>query len=258
MLQLHPVILPAMVLIPSIDILNGKCVRLLKGNYDAVTEYDEDPVRVAEQFQADGAHRIHVVDLNAARGDGNNRNSIRNIRNVFSGTLEVGGGIRSDDDVEQLKDQGVDRMVVGTVLAADPDRVAAWISSHGPDFIGGIDSRDGLVRVSGWEENSGVRDTELAKIAAEINIISIVFTAIDRDGTLSGPDIESTQRIADASNLPVILSGGISGMADLEKVSEQNTGSIFGVIAGKAIYEGKIDLAAALSRYNDSEAEVIW
>jgi len=247
-----------MVLIPSIDILDGQCVRLHQGDYSRVTRYDEDPVRVAAKFQEQGARRIHIVDLNAARNDGDNRESIGRIRSAFSGTLEVGGGVRRQDDVKELIERGVDRIIVGTVLARNPELVGTWIASCGKVLIGGIDSRDGYAKVSGWEQDSGVEDIELAKTAADIGIISIVFTNIERDGTLSGPDIEGTQRIATASNLPVILSGGISGMADLETVAKQNTGSIFGLITGKAVYEGKIDLSAAVRLYAEDRADTPW
>lgn len=247
-----------MILIPSIDILDGSCVRLLKGDYGKVTQYSSDPVSVAEGFYQNGARRLHVVDLNAARNDGDNRETIRDIRKSFEGILEVGGGVRRSDEVKLLIDLGVDRMVVGTVLARDPDLVEGWISSCGRVLIGGIDSRAGFVRVSGWEQDSGVRDTELAKTAAKIGIISIVFTNIERDGTLTGPDIEGTKRIAEASQLPVILSGGISSMDDLKLVSKENTGEITGVITGKAVYEGKIDLPAAFLLYGDDTMEAPW
>ena len=255
---IHPAILPTMVFIPSIDILDGSCVRLLKGDYNEVTQYGDDPVSIGRDFGQKGARRLHVVDLNAARGAGDNRKTISEIRKVFAGVLEVGGGVRRADDVKGLIDIGVDRLIVGTVLARDPDTVAAWVATYGNLLIGGIDSRDGLVKVSGWEEDSGVKDIELAHTAAEIGIISLVFTNIDRDGTLTGPDVAGTERIARESGLPIILSGGISSMDDLENIAKHNTGSIAGVISGKAVYEGKIDIDKALSLYGREITDVPW
>ena len=185
-----------MTIIPAIDLIDGKCVRLFKGDYSSSKVYNEDPVETAGAFAEAGARRIHIVDLDAARGDGNNREIIRKIALSVPAVVETGGGVRTEDDVRELLDCGIERMIVGTVLAKSPDRVAGWVSRYGAKFIAGIDALNGEVKVSGWEKGSGLSDTELAAAAAEMGIISIVYTNIAKDGTLSGPDIENTVRIA--------------------------------------------------------------
>lgn len=251
-------ILRHMIVIPSIDILDGKCVRLLQGDYGKVTDYGNLPESIAEGFLAAGAKRIHVVDLDAARGDGNNRDTIGRIRGAFGGLVEVGGGVRSTDDISELLDIGVDRLIVGTVLAKTPDIVGGWIETYGRVFIGGIDARDGMVKVSGWVKDTGLRADELARTAADIGIISIVYTNIKLDGTLTGPDIEGTAAIGDASGLPVIVSGGVSSIDDLHRIAAFNSNAIVGTITGKAVYEGRLDIAAALRLFGDDDDERVW
>ena len=242
-----------MIIIPAIDLIDGKCVRLTKGDYDTSKIYNEDPVETARAFEAAGAERIHIVDLDAARGGKNNREVIKKIRNSVSCIIETGGGIRTSEDVKELVDCGITRMIAGTVLAKNPDTVAGWIAEYGPYFIAGIDALNGEVKVSGWEKGSGLSDTELARVSAEMGIISIVYTNIAKDGMLSGPDIENTVRIAEESGLPVILSGGISSEADFKTVCTRAQGSgISGIITGKAIYEGRIDLKKIIADYQIS------
>lgn len=251
-------ILRHMIVIPSIDILDGKCVRLFQGDYGKVTDYGDEPHAIAAGFQDAGASRLHVVDLDAARGGASNRAVIRRIREEFKGILEVGGGIRGQEDIEQLIDAGVDRLIVGTVLAKEPDKVADWVSSFGSVFIGGIDARDGMVKVSGWEKDSGLRADTLAKQARDLGIISIVYTNIQFDGTLTGPDIEGTAAIGEASGLPVIVSGGVSSLDDIERVKRFGSENIVGVITGKAVYEGRIDIRVALERYGEETEARTW
>ncbi len=248
-----------MLVIPAIDLIGGSCVRLYKGDYSKSTVYNNDPVETARMFEAAGAERIHIVDLDAARGDGNNRPVIKKIRESVSCVVETGGGIRTTDDVKELVDCGINRMIAGTVLAKEPDLVAGWIAAFGRYFIAGIDALDGEVKVSGWEKGSGLSDTELAKTCAEIGIISIVYTNIAKDGTLSGPDLKNTVRIAQESGLPVILSGGISCDEDFRSVTLDAADSgIAGIITGKAIYEGRINLEKVISLYQKGGQEAEW
>jgi phosphoribosylformimino-5-aminoimidazole carboxamide ribotide isomerase len=208
-------------------------------------------VETAKAFEEAGAGRIHIVDLDAARGDGNNRNVIKKIRAGVSCVIETGGGIRSTDDVRELIDCGISRMIAGTILVKDPELAASWISDFGPRFIAGIDALEGEVKVSGWEKGSGLTDTELAKTAAAMGIISIVYTNIAKDGTLSGPDLVNTMRIARESGLPVILSGGISSDDDIRMVcAEAADSGISGIIIGKAVYEGRINLEKIIQENN--------
>lgn len=258
-----------MTIIPAIDLLDGKCVRLYRGDYAQSTEYKIDPVEVAAQFVREGARRIHLVDLNAARGGAtdrgsNNRKIIAAIRaTVPEAVIEVGGGIRSAQDVEELKGIGVDRLIVGTVLVRRPELVEQWAARYPETFIAGIDAKDGEVRISGWEEGSSLTDTEAARLAREAGAVSIIYTNIQRDGTLQGPDIENSLMVADAGGLPVIVSGGIRGMQDFEEIKQISADRIAGVITGKAIYEQRIKLSEVIGAYQSpamqqGEGSQVW
>ncbi|MDX9801203.1 MAG: 1-(5-phosphoribosyl)-5-[(5-phosphoribosylamino)methylideneamino]imidazole-4-carboxamide isomerase [Spirochaetia bacterium] len=244
-----------MLIIPAIDILDGKCVRLYKGDYNRVSVYGTDAVSVAKEFENAGAKRIHIVDLDAARGEGkNNRKIIAAVRNKVSAVLELGGGIRGEEDIRQLLDAGIDRLILGTVFVREPEKCFKWIKKYGKVFIAGIDALDGEVKISGWEEGSGIKDTELAIKGSKWGFCSIIYTNISRDGTLSGPDTERSCRIAEESNLPVIISGGISSSEDFKAITENPVcrGKIAGIITGKALYEGKFDLASIIDKYQEN------
>lgn len=246
-----------MLIIPAIDLLDGKCVRLFKGSYEDLTEYNYNPVELARNFEKMGIQRLHLVDLNAARGDGsNNRAIIADIRSAVSMTIEVGGGIRSQQDVDELLEAGINKLIVGTLLIRSPDTVASWASQHPETFIAGIDANAGEVRISGWEEGSAMSDTEAARLARETGVTSIIYTSIQRDGTMQGPDIENSIMVADSSGLPVIVSGGIRGPQDFAEIEEVGSDRIAGVITGKAIYEGTIDLKSLAKKYNSTGFEV--
>ncbi len=239
-----------MQIVPSIDLLAGKCVRLLKGDYGQSTVYSDDPVETAMGFEAAGASWIHAVDLDGARGSGeNNRDRLRAICRAVSCRIQLGGGIRTEHDVRQLLDIGVSRLILGTILSRDPDTVAMWTACYGGVFWGGVDARDGIVKTSGWTEDSGVRDIDLARRLGPLGLTGLVYTSIARDGTLSGPDIERTNEIAEAAGLPVTLSGGISSAGDVEDVYRRRSAGVTGVIIGKAIYEQRLNLAEMISRY---------
>ena len=239
-----------MLIIPAIDIFGGECVRLYKGNYSQATVYDKDPVAAAREFERAGAQRLHIVDLDAARGGSKrNRKKIRKIRKAVSCTIQLGGGIRDEDDVAELIDLGIDRLVVGTIFVRNTSRVEGWIQHHGPIFVASIDSLDGKVRVDGWENATEIPDVQLARRAKEIGITSLIYTSISQDGTLEGPDVESTKQIAEASNLPVILSGGISSEDDIKQVIHRGDGKIVGIITGKAVYESRFDLEKVFQTY---------
>ena len=234
-------------------------MRLRQGSFDDVDVYDQDPVAMARSLEDAGATRLHVVDLDAARGDKQaNRKKIRKIRKSVTCTIELGGGIRSDDDIEELLDLGMDRLIVGTTFARRPSIVEGWTAHYGNVFLAGIDSREGHVYVSGWEEETRVSDLELAKKAKETGILAIVFTSIDRDGMMQGPNIDRTNRIAEASGLPVILSGGISSREDLEKVASEGHENLVGVVTGRAIYEGGVDFKDIFSTYPGESGGDRW
>ena len=248
-----------MTIIPAIDLLGGQVVRLRQGSFDDVDVYDQDPVAMARSLEDAGATRLHVVDLDAARGDKQaNRKKIRKIRKSVTCTIELGGGIRSDDDIEELLDLGMDRLMGGTTFARRPSIGEGWTARYGNVFLAGIDSREGHVYVSGWEEETRVSDLELAKKAKETGILAIVFTSIDRDGMMQGPNIDRTNRIAEASGLPVILSGGISSREDLEKVASEGHENLVGVVTGRAIYEGGVDFKDIFSTYPGESGGDRW
>ncbi|MCF7929161.1 MAG: 1-(5-phosphoribosyl)-5-[(5-phosphoribosylamino)methylideneamino]imidazole-4-carboxamide isomerase [Spirochaetales bacterium] len=249
-----------MVIIPAIDIIDGVCVRLTRGDYDSAVEYEKDPVAMAREFEQAGAKRIHIVDLDAAQGGGrNNRKKIRKIRKAVSCELEIGGGLRHEDDVEELIDMGLDRLVIGTILVKNPGLVEGWVRHYGDMFLAGIDADGGNVRVSGWQQHTGIQDVELARQAKEMGFCGIVYTSIDRDGTMNGPDVERTRLISEKSGLPVILSGGIGSLEDLKAVRDASAQGIVGVIAGKALYEGAFSYKDAVESYqDDSKPSGCW
>jgi phosphoribosylformimino-5-aminoimidazole carboxamide ribotide isomerase len=238
-------------IIPAIDLLGGACVRLHQGRYESVRRYAEDPVEVARGFERAGARWIHLVDLDAARGRGaENREAIRRVRRAVACRLQVGGGIRSEQDLRELEEAGAERLVLGTVLVRHPERVADWRARFERELWAGIDALEGRVRVAGWGEEAPLQDRELAMRARELGLNGIIYTSIARDGTLEGPDLAGTNRVAEACGLPVILSGGIGGAEDVESVFRGRLPGVQGVIVGKALYEGRVDLAELLRCYS--------
>ncbi len=246
-----------MTVIPAIDILQGECVRLSQGKYEEVTVYDADPVAVARSFARAGATRIHLVDLDAAHGDPErNHRVIRRIRKaVPDAILELGGGVRRDDDIETLLDMGIDRLVLGTTFARRPEMVQGWSAHYGSVFLAGIDARDGHVYVSGWEEATTVAAEDLARRAHEYGAAGIIYTNIARDGMLQGPAVDETNAIAQTARLPVILSGGVRSLEDVRQVDARKAQNVVGVIVGKALYEGRFDLEELFTEYPGEQGE---
>lgn len=242
-----------MLIIPAIDLLDGKAVRLYQGDYAQVSTYENDPIVAAKRLEQAGVSRIHVVDLDAARQVAgqpgkNNRRIISAIKTAISCEIEVGGGIRSRQDVVELQEAGVDWLIVGTAIVKEPDAVAAWLAEFPGKFIAGIDARDGKVKIAGWEGDAGLDDIALSQKAKSMGFSAIIYTNISRDGTLSGPDIARTNAVALASGLPVVISGGIGNMADIQQAVEQSHPGVFGIITGKALYEGHLDLVELCRR----------
>lgn len=247
-----------MTVIPSIDVLGGECVRLVRGDYEAVTVYETDPVAIARRFEEAGARRIHVVDLDAARGDPRtNRKKIRKIRRAVDCTIQLGGGVRRDEDIEELLDLGVDRLVVGTAFVKHPDRIEGWVAHYGDVFLVGIDAMDGQVRISGWETETQIQDVQLAERAKSAGVSGVIYTSIGRDGTMEGPDIDRTNAVADASGLPVVLSGGIGSIKDVQAVREAARENVVGIIVGRAIYEKAVTLEELFAEPESTGIEVV-
>lgn len=233
-----------MIIYPAIDLLDGKCVRLYRGDYGRVTEYSDDPLRVARAIGEAGADWIHVVDLNAAKtGRSENRGIIHRIAAETGLRVQTGGGIRTMPDIETLLAAGVSRCVIGTAAVRDPDFARAALSAHADRIAVGVDSRDGWVRVSGWTEDSGLDTLSFVRQIRAWGGRTVIYTDIDRDGALTGPALAASRELMAVSGLEVIISGGISCEADVAACSRIGAA---GVIIGKALYEGKVDLRSCL------------
>ena len=232
-----------MYLLPAIDILDGRAVRLAKGDYAKVTVYNEDPADQARLFEEAGASWLHVVDLDGAKSG--MPENIAIIERILAKTLlkvEVGGGIRSIETIERLYQAGVSRVVLGTSLVTDPAFAEAAIERYKGLLAAGIDAKGGEVAVSGWREGAGVPAEELAAQVAQAGFKHLVYTDIARDGMQTGIDPAAYERMAQAFGHPVIASGGVAGLADIEALGRV-AGCIEGVIAGRAVYEGALSVA---------------
>ena len=237
-----------MYLLPAIDILGGKAVRLAKGDYNQVTVYNDDPVVQARAFEEAGAAWVHVVDLDGARsGVPENIAIVERIVRETSLNVEIGGGIRSLETLKRLADAGAARMVLGTALVNDPELARAAVDAVGGDRLtAGIDAKGGEVAVSGWIEGSGVAATDLARAMSEAGFRHIVYTDIARDGMQTGIDVQAYVDMAAAFGHPVIASGGVASVADIQRLAPV-AASIEGVITGRAVYEGTLDVAEGVA-----------
>ncbi|MDR2721808.1 MAG: 1-(5-phosphoribosyl)-5-[(5-phosphoribosylamino)methylideneamino]imidazole-4-carboxamide isomerase [Coriobacteriaceae bacterium] len=235
-----------MYLLPAIDILGGKAVRLAKGDYSQVTVYNDDPVAQALTFEEAGATWLHVVDLDGARSGQPENMAI--IEAILAKTLlkvEVGGGIRSLETIQRLYDAGVSRVVLGTSLVADPAFAEEALSHYRDMLVAGIDAKGGEVAVAGWREGAGVSAEELVAHVADIGFKHLVYTDIARDGMQTGIDANTYVRMAEIFKNPVIASGGVASIDDITALGKV-ADSIEGVIAGRAIYEKQLDVARAV------------
>ncbi len=225
-------------------------MRLLRGSFSQATRYSDDPVATARGFAEAGARWLHIVDLDAAEGKGaDNLAVIERIRRAVSCRVQAGGGVRDAQAAGRLLGIGVERIVVGTVLIRRPDDVAAWVRSLGPRFAAGIDARDGEVKVAGWTEDAGRRDTAVAAGLAALGIRCLIYTNISRDGTLEGPDIDRTNAAARSAGLPTLLSGGIGSDDDVEAVVDRADPLVAGIIMGRSVYESRVNLGSLFKRH---------
>ena len=233
-----------MLLIPAIDLKNGRCVRLLQGDAAAETVYSDDPVAMARSFENAGAKRLHLVDMDGAfKGKGANLASIRSILKNISIPVQLGGGLRSVENIEQMFELGVSAVIVGTMAVKNPDVLEEVILRFAGDkVILGIDARDRKVSIEGWQKITEIDDVEFALRWKRLGIQRIVFTDIARDGMLSGPNLEALGDFARRTGLKIVASGGVSSMGDLELLKALEKDGVDQVISGKAIYEGKLDL----------------
>ncbi len=237
-----------MLVIPAIDLKNGKCVRLSQGDMHRETVYSLDPAETARQWRALGARRLHIVDLDGAvGGKPHNREAIRRIRSAVDMHIELGGGIRDLDTVKACLDDGIDSVILGTAAIKDPVLRAAACERYPGRIIIGIDARDGMVSVQGWTETTATSAIDFARELDPAAVAAIIFTDISRDGMLTGPNIESTVALARSVSIPVIASGGISSLGDIRRLMEVASCGIMGAITGRALYTGDLDLAECIA-----------
>jgi phosphoribosylformimino-5-aminoimidazole carboxamide ribotide isomerase len=236
-----------MILFPAIDLKDGNCVRLLRGEMDQATVFNTDPAEQARSFQAQGFRWLHLVDLNGAfAGRPVNADAVEGILAAVEMPVQLGGGIRDMATIEGWLARGVRRVILGTVALRDPALVKEACRAFPGRIVVGIDARGGYVAVEGWAETSDMRALELALRFEDAGVAAIVYTDIERDGALRGVNVEATTDLAFALTTPVIASGGVSGIDDLRALKEREDAGIEGVICGRALYDGRIDPAAAL------------
>ena len=233
-----------MLLIPAIDLRNGFCVRLLQGESDKETVYSNDPAAMAVTFEEAGAKRLHLVDLDGAfQGEGSNISSIRSILKNVSIPVQIGGGLRTEEDIDRMLALGVSAVIVGTMAVRHPDVLEKLLKKYTDEqIILGIDARNRKVSIEGWKECTEIQDVEFALRWKNSGIKRVVFTDISRDGMLSGPNLAALREMAEHTGLKIVASGGISSMDDLEQLKTLEPNGVDQAISGKAIYEGKIDL----------------
>ncbi|UCG96765.1 MAG: 1-(5-phosphoribosyl)-5-[(5-phosphoribosylamino)methylideneamino]imidazole-4-carboxamide isomerase [Burkholderiales bacterium] len=243
-----------MLLIPAIDLKDGKCVRLRQGDLSDVTVFSEDPVSMARHWVAQGARRLHLVDLNGARsGRPVNETVIRRIVTAVGEDVPVqlGGGIRDLDTIERYIDDGIAYVVIGTAAVKSPGFLQDACSAFGGHVIVSLDARDGKVATDGWSKLTGHDVVDLAKKFEDYGVEAILYTDIGRDGMMTGVNIEATVELARAVKIPVIASGGVSGMADIERLCAVEPDGVEAAILGRSLYEGAIDFKAAQSRADE-------
>ena len=235
-------------LYPAIDIKNGQCVRLRQGVFEDTTVYANEPYQVAKEFEADGAKFLHIVDLDGAlRGTGANDEALKKIVENVSIPVEIGGGIRTMQDIEHRLSLGVSRVILGTKAVESPDFVKEAVEKFGADkIVVGIDAKDGMVAIKGWETISNVDAVSLAQSMKDLGVKTIIYTDISKDGMLCGPNFVQTARMVEITGMDIVASGGVSCMNDLLQLESIG---VEGAILGKAIYEKRVDLKEAAARF---------
>lgn len=236
-----------MIIYPAIDLKEGKCVRLYKGDMAQDTIYNDNPAAQAHEWAASGFSWVHVVDLDGAFGGSkNNHEAVKSIIDAVDIPVQLGGGIRSLDQIERWLAEGISRVILGTVAVRDPQLVKRACSLFPDQIVVGIDAREHMVAVQGWSENTDMRVSDLAKEFEDAGVAAIIYTDINRDGTGEGVNIEATKNLAEDTSIPVIASGGIGSLEDLKAVKNLSQYGVNGVIVGKALYSGKVDPIEAL------------
>ncbi len=236
-----------MLIFPAIDIRGGKCVRLLKGDFKQETIFSDKPEEMAAKWQAQGAEYLHLVDLDGAlAGKSMNLATVKAILAKVTIPVELGGGIRTMENVDEVLALGVQRVILGSVAVKNPALVKAACAKYGNHIVVGIDAKDGIVAVDGWGVSGNVAVEDLAKEMAKAGVESIIYTDISRDGTLAGVNVEATAHLAKVSGVKIIASGGVKSLDDIKALKVYEADGIEGVIVGKSIYTGSLDLQKAI------------
>ena len=232
-----------MKIFPAIDIKDKKCVRLVKGDFDNKTEYKMSPVEQAGKYKDHGFKNLHIVDLDGAlTGKTVNLEIIKEIVKKFDSKIEVGGGVRSIESIQKYIDVGVEKVILGSAAIKDKNFLKEACEKFPNQIALGLDAKDGYLSISGWKENSNQLTLDFLKEVNDFGASRLIYTDINKDGMKQGPNFEETSKVADTSNCPVIISGGISSINDIKKAKELNNKNIEGIIVGKAIYDGDINL----------------
>lgn len=230
---------------PAIDIKDGQCVRLLRGSFDNVTVYGDDPAEMAKKWQAEGGEFIHVVDLDGAlKGHGVNAEAIKKICESVSVPVQTGGGIRTMEDIEAKLACGINRVIIGTKAVSDSEFVRRAVEKYGDKIVIGIDAKDGMVAIEGWEKTSEWKAVDFAKKMEEIGVKTIVYTDIATDGTLQGPNVQAMKEMAESVDVDIIASGGVGS---IEHIKALLPTGVEGVIVGRALYTNSVDLKEAIA-----------
>lgn len=250
-----------MILYPAIDLKNGQCVRLIKGDMNQATVFNTEPAHQAQQFESAGAQWLHLVDLDGAfKGTSVNAAAVNAILSAIKLPVQLGGGIRDMNNIEAWLDKGVARVVLGTVALKNPNLVSQACKRFPNQIAVGIDARGGKVAVEGWAETSELTALELASRFENMGVAAIIYTDIDRDGLLQGVNVTATAELAASLSIPVIASGGVASIADIKALlavqqqAKQKNGGIIGIISGRAIYDGRLDLQEALDMLQEGNA----
>ena len=232
-----------MKIFPAIDIKNKKCVRLIKGDFEQKTEYGTSPINQAGKYKDHGFKNLHIVDLDGAlSGETVNLDIIEEIVSKFDLKIEIGGGVRNFESIQKYIDSGAEKVILGSAAIKDKNFLKETCSKFKNKIALGLDAKDGYLSVSGWKENSNQLTLNFLKEINDFGVSRLIYTDINRDGTKASPNFEETRKIAEISNCPVVISGGVSSIDDIKKTKKLNNKNIEGIIVGKAIYDGDIEL----------------
>ena len=232
-----------MKIFPAIDIKDKKCVRLVKGDFNKKTEYEMSPVEQANKFKDYGFKNLHIIDLDGAlTGQTVNLEIIKDIVNKFDIKIEVGGGVRNFDSIQKYADAGVEKVILGSAAINDKEFLENACKKFPNKIALGLDAKDGYLAVSGWKKNSNLKTLDFLNEVNDYGVSRLIYTDINKDGMKTSPNFEGTEKIANNSNFPVIISGGVSSIEDIKRAKELNNKNIEGIIVGKAIYDGDIKL----------------